>query len=102
MPRFPDRRSAGGRYSARYMNALQHTRSMSTTTMPHVLLVEDHAATRMAMSRLLQSEGYRVELAGSLHDALSAAMRAAAGADPIDCLISDLRLGDGSGLDLVR
>jgi two-component system CheB/CheR fusion protein len=62
-----------------------------------VLLVEDHADTAKVMRRLLTREGHRVQLAGTLADALDAAR-----ARTFDLLISDLGLPDGSGADLLR
>lgn len=62
-----------------------------------ILLVEDHEDTRRAMSRLLARHGYEVRTAGSIADALEAA-----DASPVDVLISDLGLPDGSGLELMR
>jgi hypothetical protein len=61
-----------------------------------ILLVEDHADTREALSDLLRMYGHDVQVAGSVTAAL-----AAAGADPFDLVISDLGLPDGSGLELM-
>jgi two-component system, chemotaxis family, CheB/CheR fusion protein len=61
-----------------------------------ILLVEDHADTREALSELLRMYGHDVASAGSIAAAL-----AAAGAGQFDLIVSDLGLPDGSGLDLM-
>ena len=69
----------------------------------HILLVEDHADTAEAMAELLQARGYQVTVALSRAGGLAAAEAVAAGGSPpLDVLISDLGLPDGSGLDLMR
>lgn len=62
-----------------------------------ILLVEDHADTREALSELLRLSGHHVEAAGSMATAL-----AACESGRFDLIISDLGLPDGSGLDLMR
>jgi len=62
-----------------------------------ILLVEDHADTREALSELLRLSGHHVEAAGSVAGAL-----AACEGGRFDLIISDLGLPDGSGLDLMR
>ena len=62
-----------------------------------ILLVEDHADTGRVMSRLLQSRGHQVILAESVATAL-----AAAATQSFDLLLSDIGLGDGTGIDLIR
>jgi PAS domain S-box-containing protein len=62
-----------------------------------ILLVEDHADTGRVMSRLLQSRGHQVILAESVATAL-----AAAATQNFDLLLSDIGLGDGTGIDLIR
>lgn len=61
-----------------------------------ILLVDDHADTRMVMSRMLGRRGYRVVEAGSVADAL-----ARYDEQPFDLVVSDLGLPDGSGHDLM-
>jgi hypothetical protein len=61
-----------------------------------ILLVEDHADTREALSELLRMYGHDVQVAGSIAAAL-----ATAGAGRFDLVVSDLGLPDGSGLDLM-
>jgi two-component system CheB/CheR fusion protein len=62
-----------------------------------ILLVEDHADTSRAMSRLLSRIGHQVRTAGTVRAAVDAARAA-----PVDVVISDLGLPDGSGHDLIR
>ena len=62
-----------------------------------VLMVDDHADTRAAMRRLLERCGYHVTTA----DSVEAALRKATDA-PVDILISDIGLPDGSGLEIMR
>ena len=62
-----------------------------------VLLVEDHPSLLRAMTRLIQDLGYAVEAASTVKAALELAQH-----ESFDLLISDLRLPDGSGHDLMR
>ncbi len=67
----------------------------------HILLVEDNEPTRRVLARLLSREGHEVETAGDCAAAREVAHHQSPG-DPIQVLISDLGLPDGSGLNLVR
>lgn len=69
----------------------------SSSAGSRILLVEDHADTRVLLARLLRSRGHEVHTADSVAAALQAAQK-----HPLDLLISDLSLPDGSGLDLMR
>jgi DNA-binding response OmpR family regulator len=62
-----------------------------------VLLVEDHADAAELLRILLGRHGFEVTVAGSVHTVL-----AAAGATPMDVLVSDMALPDGNGSDLLR
>ena len=62
-----------------------------------ILLVEDHADTAAAVLASLSSRGHVVRVVHSVADALCAAA-----AEPVEVLISDIGLPDGSGLDLMR
>jgi two-component system CheB/CheR fusion protein len=64
---------------------------------PLVLLVDDHADTVGLMARLLRGQGFDVLKADSVKTAVSAL-----DGRPIDLLISDLSLPDGTGLDVIR
>ena len=63
----------------------------------HILVVDDHVDTSKVMARLLSRNGYHVRTAGTLRAAVDAV-----GAGPVDLVISDLGLPDGSGHDLMR
>jgi len=63
-----------------------------------VLLVEDHADSREFMQSLMESDGHTVESVRTVEEA-----RARLGdmAKPLDVLVTDIGLPDGSGWDLV-
>jgi PAS domain S-box-containing protein len=63
-----------------------------------ILLIEDDLVDQMAFSRIMreQSKSYQVEIAGSIADA-----RTCLGKKPIDIIISDFYLGDGTPLDIL-
>ncbi len=61
------------------------------------LLVEDHRDTCRVMAKLLRGNGFEVETAASVTEALQALKNG-----PFDILVSDIGLPDGSGLDLMR
>jgi PAS domain S-box-containing protein len=62
-----------------------------------ILMVDDHEDTRAAMKKLLERSGYHVTTADSVQAAIQSA-----GDEPIDILISDIGLPDGSGLEIMR
>jgi PAS domain S-box-containing protein len=69
----------------------------SLVTAPRrVLLVEDDHDTVETLSDLLRLEGFEVDVATSISAALKADVT------EVDVVLSDLSLGDGSGLDLMR
>ena len=61
-----------------------------------ILLVEDHSDTAQILGRLLESEGHQVRIATNVGDALKLTTEG-----PMDLIISDLGLPDGSGYDLM-
>ena len=63
----------------------------------HILIVEDHEDTARVMVMLLQRYGFTAQPVGSIAAALESARSGA-----FDLLISDMRLPDGSGIDLMR
>jgi CheY-like chemotaxis protein len=63
-----------------------------------ILVVEDHPDTRRALEMFLQLLGHQTKLAADIKEALE---MAAAGSR-FDLLLSDLRLPDGNGWDLLR
>ena len=62
-----------------------------------ILVVDDHVDTSKVMARLLSRSGYHVRTAGTLRAAVEAVV-----SGPVDVIISDLGLPDGSGHDLMR
>ena len=63
-----------------------------------VLLIEDDLVDQMAFTRLMreQLKSYKVEIAGSIADARNILEK-----KPIDIIISDFYLGDGTPLDIL-
>jgi CheY-like chemotaxis protein len=69
---------------------------MSATPRLKILLVEDHQDTAHALANLLAREAHRVRRVHTGSDALRAAAE-----QPFDLLISDLRLPDISGCEVM-
>jgi DNA-binding NtrC family response regulator len=63
----------------------------------NILVVDDQDSIRHFVSKALEDEGYQVRTAGSLREA-----REAIHQDMPDLAVLDLKLPDGSGLDLLR
>jgi DNA-binding response OmpR family regulator len=63
----------------------------------HVLVVEDNVDVGDAFRVLFESTGRRVSVVRTVADALAAAR-----ADPIDLMLLDLTLPDGSGLEILE
>jgi DNA-binding NtrC family response regulator len=61
-----------------------------------ILIVDDEAALRDSLRRTLERDGHEVTLAADLRSG-----RKALAEGSFDLLLSDIRLGDGSGLDLI-
>jgi signal transduction histidine kinase len=61
-----------------------------------ILLVEDHEDTALVLTELLDAEGYRIERARSVSEAVEKASPAT------QLVISDIGLPDGSGLEVMR
>ncbi len=74
----------------------------------HLLLVEDHTDTAQVMTRMLRRAGYHVTAAATVHEALSRVAETQSEVDgsgrprPVQLVVSDLGLPDGSGTDLMR
>ncbi|HET9023695.1 MAG TPA: sigma-54 dependent transcriptional regulator, partial [Burkholderiaceae bacterium] len=64
--------------------------------MPHALIVDDDADARDFMSEVAEREGFTVASAESLRTARAQLVR-----QPPDVLLTDLKLPDGNGMDLV-
>jgi DNA-binding NtrC family response regulator len=65
-------------------------------TLPRALIVDDDLGFLLGLAELVRREGFAVVTAGSLKEA-----REEIAASPPDILLVDLRLPDGSGLDLL-
>jgi CheY-like chemotaxis protein len=68
----------------------------SPTRPKRILLVEDHQDSADTLSQLLTYQNYEVSVARTVESALAIAEQG------FDLLISDIRLPDGNGLDLMR
>lgn len=66
-------------------------------TSHRILLVDDHADTLAAMARLLARRGHSVRTASTVAEAVQLAA-----AEPLDLIICDIGLPDGSGRDVLR
>jgi CheY-like chemotaxis protein len=68
--------------------------------MSTILVVDDEASARNALSRLLRREGYQVETAGNGREALAALE--APGAQRPDLVLLDLMMPELDGLELLE
>lgn len=71
---------------------------MTTSSGARLLVVEDEPEILMEVAGYLRRRGEQVQTASGF----GAAMRYLDEGQPIDLLISDARMPDGSGLDLIR
>src|SRR3569833_1115598 len=69
---------------------------MQMNSGPSILIVEDGQSEREALARVLRLEGYRV-MAASMPDRAMELID-----EPIDLVVSDMRLGKQSAIDLLR
>src|SRR5512133_3182379 len=65
--------------------------------MPNILIVDDDPGFRALIDTILQGEGYATETAASVAEALAAGARRSRRLG-----VTDLKLTDGSGLDVLR
>jgi DNA-binding NtrC family response regulator len=65
--------------------------------MESILIVDDDPGFRSLMETILRGEGYVIDMAGSVAEALSSS-----GRKSFHLVISDLKLPDGSGVDVLR
>jgi len=79
------------------VSRIASTVPLATAPSVRVLLVDDHPDTLRVLKRLLEAAGFTVICATGMESALSLAA-----AHPIDVMVSDLGLPDGSGLELIR
>ena len=69
-----------------------------TTPVQHrILLVEDEPAVRAVLLKRLSAEGFLVRATGGVLEAIALLAE-----EPVDLVITDLELGHGSGLDILR
>ncbi|MEO0422914.1 MAG: sigma-54 dependent transcriptional regulator [Pseudomonadota bacterium] len=68
---------------------------------PHLLLVEDETLLASAVRRHLERTGYKVVVAGDIGSARDT-LQTTAKEDAIDLVLLDMRLPDGSGMDLLE
>ena len=64
--------------------------------MARILIVDDEPSMRRILASNLRQEGYEVIEAAGL-----AAARAAIAEDPFDAVITDQKMGDGEGLEVL-
>lgn len=64
---------------------------------PHVLILDDEESLRDLLKEVLSEEGYRVSTAGDGRTAMALMAQT-----PVDVLLTDLRLPDTTGLDVVE
>ena len=65
--------------------------------MDPILLVDDEADLLATYERLLRRRGYRIVSTGSCRDGLAIIER-----EPLALVVTDLRLPDGNGVDIIR
>jgi CheY-like chemotaxis protein len=66
-------------------------------TSRHILVVDDEPLAAQQVSRLLEQDSVRITMAGSGASALTSHR-----ADPADLIVTDLRMPDGDGVELIR
>ena len=71
-------------------------RSLYQKGVMRILLVEDHEDTRQALERFLSRCGFEVAVAETLQGALSLLQT-----EPLDAIVSDIALPDGTGYALI-
>ncbi len=70
-------------------------------TVANILIVEDDASARTTLAAILEDEGHRVLTCQNGEEAV-AQISAGSAMDEIDIVVSDLRLPDISGMDILR
>ncbi|MFT4172631.1 MAG: sigma-54 dependent transcriptional regulator [Rhodocyclaceae bacterium] len=65
--------------------------------MPHALIVDDDAETRVALTELIAAEGFTTDAAADMREARIHLVRRTP-----DVVLTDLKLPDGSGMDLFK
>jgi len=62
-----------------------------------ILVVDDEVSVRTSLEKVLSKEGYITKTAGSGNDAIKILSKV-----PVDIVLSDLKMSDGDGLELLR
>jgi CheY-like chemotaxis protein len=70
-------------------------------TRKYILLVDDEKGFLFTASLFLRKAGYRVKVAGDGKEALRLFMEACAAEEPFDLLVTDIRMPEMSGSDLI-
>ncbi len=81
-------------------DAVAEPANVTTPMSPRLLVVDDEPDLRTLYELTLVREGYHVECAGTVEEAW--ALLEGGGAAGFQLLITDMRLPDGTGLDLLR
>jgi two-component system response regulator PilR (NtrC family) len=90
-------RSDHGRGKNHFQLVLAWLTAMMPDSSPHILIVDDELSMRELLELMLCKEGYRVSCAESGKKALSLL-----GKMTFDLLLCDIRLGDLTGLDVLK
>lgn len=78
------------------MSPVSRTSSIERmSTRGRILVVDDHIALAENIAEMLEMDGYQTSIAGSAAEAL------AAFSEQIDALITDFRMTDGNGAELI-
>ncbi|HTA18561.1 MAG TPA: response regulator, partial [Polyangia bacterium] len=70
--------------------------------MNRVLIVEDETGLRQGLADVIVAMGYEAIAVPGLTEARQTLARVGRGEAPVDCLLLDIRLRDGDGLDFLR
>ncbi|MHB8417490.1 MAG: sigma-54-dependent transcriptional regulator [Myxococcales bacterium] len=73
---------------------------MSTQAPARVLVVDDDRASRDLMAKILRQDGYEIEEAADGTEAIARAR--AAGKPPVDLVVSDIRMVEADGLEVLK
>ncbi len=79
------------------LEAIERLRDRADARARRLLIVEDDAALREGLRRLLEGPGLDIVTVGTVNDTLQALASSS-----FDCMVTDLTLPDGSGFDLLE
>lgn len=83
--------------SPRRTTSRQPAKTSHAEAGPRVVVVEDDPDILNIVALLLKADGFRVSLTSFSEEAIAALQ-----AEPVQLLITDLRLADGDGIDVIR